>query len=322
MLRNPVGRRCGSVVVGLVVAASACGSNGGGVPEEAARVASDQPTMLFTQGAESAVFDAEASTLTMVGVDERTVWFTDRPAHSAGSEATQEFIESTLATANADGSGAPNATLTWRVGEEDFASAVELTGGRYEPATHTAVYAVHLIEDANASTDGERELVAPPTEAVSPVWLFIDNIFSSERCTLIVHSSLTDTLVVYNDDDGILADSDNGNRNIATGGRWEYSYRENSGCSGRLCVARQQDAARPRCESNQQPDPKHLYVAYIYRDPDTGANHASVNCYGPITCSSRRNSNNSTLETEMWICEDGATTCGAGTMERPGPSEL
>jgi hypothetical protein len=135
---------------------------------------------LFVQTAQKA--ELTNKTLTLDGISENTVWFTDRPVRKFGKVATQDFVN--LWTPNSDGTGfskvAPNAVMTDKSSSKETLQSAGLQGmtlyaPSYNPKTEQLTYRINL----------QTGTLQKPIE-LNDVSLFIDDMDSS---TEIIYSS-------------------------------------------------------------------------------------------------------------------------------------
>ena len=84
----------------------------------------DHPEFLFVLNAEG--MNVNNSNLTLSGVSNLTVWFTDRPYHEAGHMYTRVFVDSWTDGGDSFAENPPNAVLTWNNGTHTFDTVIEL----------------------------------------------------------------------------------------------------------------------------------------------------------------------------------------------------
>lgn len=255
----------------LAVSASGCGrSASAGEDDES------PPSVLFVQSAASAEFDLEAGTLTLEGVDQHTLWFTDRPAHAAGSELTADVVGTYLPAAIAGAGGAPNAALVWGDDPISDAVAIEIDGTSIDEATGTVVYDVQPLTETPDGYDGYGAFDEPPAGAIADVHLFIDNVIVNiQACQMLVKNDSAEDFQIS------ASDTHHPGQILPKGVYFEVvNSKDAFSCSGTIHMTGLTSGATLRID---------------YDNPDAGSNHVHMRCTGDITCDADRRENDEGL---------------------------
>ncbi len=139
------------------------------VTSQKATVPPQKVSLLFVQVAQSATLSA--NTLTLLNVDPKTLWFSDRPVRKAGVIETGAFIQKWKTGSNSFQQNNPNAALTDITLEaknlvEITPKAIELSHPIYNSSKHSLTYQVKFLNKNMAPTSAKQFM---------DVSLFIDN---------------------------------------------------------------------------------------------------------------------------------------------------
>ena len=104
----------------------------------------DGEVIFFVELAESATL--ADGRLTLHGVDETVIWFSDRPFRDTGSVEIARLIDAWDAGDHSFADDPPNAVLTGKSDAGEMAIVVELTGAAYQDGTLAFTY-VPLADD-------------------------------------------------------------------------------------------------------------------------------------------------------------------------------
>jgi len=131
---------------------------------------------LFVQNASSGTFVSngdDSYTLTLKGISEQTVYFSDRPQRDAGQVSTKRFVEGSCFNSK----NPPNAAIDVMEGNESSdLVVVELLDPRYDAAKKSLQYTVRIIAESNLSTDSfNKRADALLPEEFGAAAVFIDS---------------------------------------------------------------------------------------------------------------------------------------------------
>jgi hypothetical protein len=303
-------RRTVTTLAGLAILGAGCAGGSGASPSsDATSVAPDpsgttstdsnaQPSILAVQSAQSATFtgSGETYTLTMEGVDETTVWFTDRPARRAGTEPTINMLAQMLDPDDTD--GPPNAAVVWATDQGQAAVAVELVSGSYDEESATLTYEARMLErheDGLAHFGTSAEI---PTGPVGPVSTFVDSIFVYSVCELDVTNKAgrqfgwTQTIVAGYLTSGQTADA----IGIPADEKESWSWKQSAGYNS--CEA--------KVDFYEVGDPDDTVISLDIKDPAVGSNSFKVSCAN-YTCATKTLHNSTTYHVAVVLCADGVT---------------
>lgn len=116
--------------------------------------ATEEAELLFVQGARSS--HLADGVLTLGGVSNATIYFTDRPERLAGHLTTEEFVENWGAGDDSFAADPPNATLSILSGEVPQEIVVTIKNPRLEG--DDLIYDVDILEGAAAAEGGASSL--------------------------------------------------------------------------------------------------------------------------------------------------------------------
>jgi hypothetical protein len=122
--------------------------------EEAPAPAAEQLEFLFVQGADSVTL--ADGVLRMGGVNQATLYFSDRPDRVAGHLTTQEFVDTWGDGDDSFASNPPNATLSILTGDQPQEIVVVLTDPKLEDGD--LIYNVSVLEGSDAAVGGSCSL--------------------------------------------------------------------------------------------------------------------------------------------------------------------
>lgn len=114
----------------------------------------EEAEFLFVQGAASSTL--ADGVLTLGGVGNSTIYFSDRPERLAGHLTTQEFVENWGSGDDSFASDPPNATLSILSGVEPQEIVVTIKNPRFEDGD--LIYDVDILEGAEAAEGGASSL--------------------------------------------------------------------------------------------------------------------------------------------------------------------
>lgn len=123
----------------------------------------DKPALLFVQDATSGNYDASTGRLTLQGVSDSTLAFSDRPYRLSYNLNTARLSQS-FATSNFR-EDPPNAVLN--IGAQNV--TVELLEPTYNPASQTLVYNTRILQGTIPSSFGKSSLFIDDSSSSSPI---------------------------------------------------------------------------------------------------------------------------------------------------------
>ncbi|MCH2186308.1 hypothetical protein MK280_10600 [Myxococcota bacterium] len=119
--------------------------------------------------------------MTMTGVDEETLYFTDRPSRRTLTQPTSDFVANFDEAFAPDSGGYPNAVLSWEdaATSRQRADVVELSSPTFDASTSTLVYSVcglRLDDHETLMPFPDDQQVRPEAmpDATGRVSLFVD----------------------------------------------------------------------------------------------------------------------------------------------------
>ena len=190
-------------VLAVVVLAAGCSSDDEGASgsSTSTSVASgpEAPSDLMVQNAASATFEARDDggyQLTLGGVDDRVIWFTDRPARQVGTETNADLIDAFFDESSPE--GPPNAAMVWEKDGDEQVLVVTLESGEIDTDTGDVIYTVSLLDTSSGKLAEFDSNADVPGSPVGPVSLFIDNLFRHQQCITTVFNELTENLNLEN----------------------------------------------------------------------------------------------------------------------------
>ena len=115
----------------------------------------------------------DSYTLTLKGISEQTVYFSDRPQRDAGQVSTKRFVEGSCFNSE----NPPNAAIDVMEGDESSDLViVELFDPRYDASEKSLQYTVRIIGESNLSTDSfNKRADALLPEEFGAAAVFIDS---------------------------------------------------------------------------------------------------------------------------------------------------
>jgi hypothetical protein len=146
--------------------------------------AQSEASLLFVQvaseGSLTKLGDAEdAYLLTLYGVGQSTIWFTDRPDRNAGHMQTGQLVDNWAVGENNFAANPPNAALDILDGtDEADLLIIELFNPEYDAASGTLSYRVKILTDADGGLEAfntRADHAAAIPAQFGHAALFIDN---------------------------------------------------------------------------------------------------------------------------------------------------
>lgn len=185
---GPGGTRAGGTVFD---GARSAGTTGAVVdPTSGSATSGGEVSLLFLQGASSAVLDTVAGTLSLSGVDSSVTYFSDRPNREAGRMTTARLVEEWAALFGDD---PPNAALQSRgAADRDLDPVVELLGTPTYDGAGNLTYRIRVLDLPDAT---------PERITFQQVSLFIDGGTTAAVPVSSASPSASYTLTVKNDSD-------------------------------------------------------------------------------------------------------------------------
>jgi hypothetical protein len=168
-----------------ILFAVGCSGSDNNQPSEATEEA---PHILAVQNAKMGHLTVQGDTysLTLTGVDDKTVWFTDRPVHDAGAEPTRDLLDKLLDS----NEGPPNAAMVWASDDGETTLILELLSAKYDEALGTIVYQARVLDQGDGKLAEFGSSAKVPDGEIAEPALFIDSIFKDEVCELDLYNEV------------------------------------------------------------------------------------------------------------------------------------
>ena len=296
-MRTPVFMVTGLLILLLM----GCGGDG----DEPSNANDEQPHRLAVQNAQTGqlTVQGEEYSLTLEGVADQMVWFTDRPVHRAGTEATGDLLHDLFDSAD----GPPNAALVWASDDGETTLVLELLNADYDETQGTVVFQARVLDEGDGRLAEFGASSEVPSGEIGTPSLFIDSIFKDEVCELDLYNEVHNPPGVYGyvpkfyvdllPGDETTRDSGPDDRSSLESGssfswKWEASSSIDD-CSVNLTLE----------EESSSSD----VISFSLYNPSTGNNEFTVSSCNGFQCSNFLLSNTTTLHAVFIICESGVS---------------